>query len=77
MGRADEMQSEYGYPFLAYNTTTDPGAIAWFSDLVQLFQAMSVVVDNTPQSVGGAGTRLARLAPSLHYKTNAALSQIR
>lgn len=53
-----EFRRTYGYSF---NTSEGP----FFDDVIKLFTELSVVSNNTPESVGGGGTPRAPLAPPI------------
>lgn len=48
-GVEDEFQAAYGYAF-------DASSGPFFNDLLRLFQALHIVVNNGPNTVGGGGT---------------------
>lgn len=54
-GVLDEFQAAYGYAF--DTVSTGPGA-AWFADLVNLFQALHIVINNSENTIGGGGIPL-------------------
>lgn len=55
----DEMRAEYGYamtyPWGVAPDSEEPGARDLYMDLLAIFQALSVVTNNGPDSVGGGG----------------------
>ncbi len=59
-GVTDEFQATYGYAFDSGPTSS--GA-AWYADMLALFQALHVVINNHQNTIGGGGTPLQRLAP--------------
>lgn len=54
-GVTDEFQATYGYPF--NSGPQGPGA-AWYTDMLTLFQALHVVINNDKDTVGGGGIPL-------------------
>lgn len=54
-----EFQATYGYKFSAGVHSKNP----FYKDFMKLFQALNIVTNNSPNSVGGGGTRRAPLAP--------------
>jgi len=54
-GVTDEFQAAYGYDF--DSGPTGPGA-EWYADMLALFQALHVVINNSESTVGGGGTPL-------------------
>ena len=58
----DEFLAYYGYSFMVPSTTSNQAARQFYNDIVQIFQSLSVVVNNGPNSVGGGGARLLPLA---------------
>ncbi|CAF1646122.1 unnamed protein product, partial [Didymodactylos carnosus] len=59
-GVTDEFQVAYGYAF--DSGPTGLGA-AWYADMLALFQALHVVINNRQNTIGGGGTPLQSLAP--------------
>lgn len=58
-GVEDEFQATYGYDFSDRAISNNP----FYQDFMKLFQALNIVTNNSPNSVGGGGTRRAPLAP--------------
>lgn len=56
----DEFEAAWGFPFQTTDMTSD-----WAEDVQALFDALSVVTDNTPSHPGGAGARLQPPLPLL------------
>jgi len=61
----EEMEREYGFSISISNPLTPSQGSGLYNDLVAIFQALSVVVNNSPYSIGGGGSPLAPLAPPL------------
>jgi hypothetical protein len=61
-GMEEEFQQAYGYDFLADTQTNLP----LYEDCMKLVQSLSIVINNTPDNVGGGGTLRASLAPPFH-----------
>lgn len=61
-GVQDEFNATYGYPFLVHAGAQGPAA-AWYDDLLDIFRALSIVSNNSPQSPGGGGAPLAPPPP--------------
>lgn len=59
-GLSAEFEAAYGVPF-----TNPPQDSLWFLDMLNIFRALAVVQNNSPQSVGGPGQRLAPLPPPI------------
>lgn len=57
-GVLEEFLSTYGYKF---EQTSGP----FYNDMMKLFQALHIVNNNSPNSIGGGGKRRARLAPPI------------
>ena len=56
-GASEAFEQEYGFPL-------DTAGGDWYKDLVEIFQALHIVINNKPGSVGGGGTpRVAPLPP--------------
>eukprot|EP01084_Bolivina_argentea_P149090 260526_1 len=58
-GVAQEFQNKYGYSFNAKKGT------AFYNDLLTIFKALQIVINNSASSVGGGGTPLKPLAPPI------------
>ena len=58
-GVTNEFQAEYGYVF--ESGPNGPGA-AWYADMLALFQALNVVINNGQNTIGGGGTPLQPLS---------------
>jgi hypothetical protein len=58
-GVEDEFKAAYGYDFSASATSNNP----FYQDFMKLFQALNIITNNSPNSVGGGGKRRAPLAP--------------
>jgi hypothetical protein len=58
---AAQFQADYGYPLRQYVNSNSP----WSRDVQKLVQALRVVNNNGPNSIGGGGTPLQALAPPL------------
>jgi hypothetical protein len=56
-----QFEADYGTPFEIWT----PGQTAWSRDIARLMQAMHVVENNGPRSIGGGGKPLQPLAPPL------------
>lgn len=56
----DEFQAYYNYSF---NASPGDSSAAWYNDLLSIFQALSIVTNNGPNSIGGGGQPLQPLAP--------------
>ena len=53
----------------AYNLTLDTAGGPWYDDLAAIFQALHIVINNGPESVGGGGTRrVGPLPPLCQYE---------
>lgn len=59
--KVDEFQADYGYPMLAKVHDNSP----WMHDMQALITHLSVVTNNSSTSIGGGGTPLQPLAPSI------------
>jgi len=57
-GVEDEFKAAYGYDFSASATSNNP----FYQDFMKLFQALNIITNNSPNSVGGGGKRRAPLA---------------
>ncbi len=57
-GVTDEFRHKYGYKF-----RTKSGK--WYDDFMKLFEALYIVDNNSPNSIGGGGTPRAALAPPI------------
>ncbi|NES22060.1 MAG: hypothetical protein F6K41_24835 [Symploca sp. SIO3E6] len=60
-GVEEEFEAAYGYGLTARAPTNNP----FYQDFMKLFQALHIVTNNAPDSVGGGGQLRAPLAPSL------------
>jgi hypothetical protein len=58
-GVEDEFKAAYGYDFSASANSNNP----FYEDFMKLFQALNIITNNSPNTVGGGGTRRAPLAP--------------
>jgi len=58
-GVEDEFKAAYGYDFYATANSNNP----FYEDFFKLFQALNIITNNSPNSIGGDGTRRAPLAP--------------
>jgi hypothetical protein len=58
-GVEDEFKAAYGYDFSASTNSNN----LFYEDFMKLFQALNIITNNSPNSVGGGGTRRAPLAP--------------
>jgi hypothetical protein len=58
-GVEEEFKAAYGYDFSAAANSNNP----FYEDYMKLFQALNIVTNNAPDSVGGGGMRRAPLAP--------------
>jgi hypothetical protein len=69
-GVEDEFKATYGYDFSVSGFSNNP----FYQDFMKLFQALHIVTNNNPTSVGGGGIRRAPLAPPFadEYKTKSA-----
>jgi hypothetical protein len=54
-GVTDEFEAAYGYP---YNAVPSGPSVAWYTDLLTLFQSLRVVINNSNSTTGGGGTPL-------------------
>ena len=54
----DEFREKYGYDFNGKSGK-------FYNDFMKLFQALYIVDNNTPNSVGGGGTPRVELAPPI------------
>jgi hypothetical protein len=57
-GFTDAFEAAWGFPFAVRSGDARPGAAAWLSDVVTLFRALSIVVNNAASTPGGGGTPL-------------------
>ena len=57
-GVLEEFRRRYGYKF-----KTKSGK--WYDDFMKLFEALYIVDNNSPNSIGGGGTPRAELAPPI------------
>eukprot|EP01090_Pellita_catalonica_P010480 TRINITY_DN21923_c0_g1_i1.p1 TRINITY_DN21923_c0_g1~~TRINITY_DN21923_c0_g1_i1.p1 ORF type:complete len:373 (-),score=42.66 TRINITY_DN21923_c0_g1_i1:4-1122(-) len=57
-GATEQFQQVYGYPF-------DARSGDFFDDLLRIFQSLSIVKNNTPNTVGGGGSPVRPLAPPI------------
>jgi hypothetical protein len=48
-----------------YNLTVDTEGGVWYADLVHIFQALQIVTNNSPSSIGGGGTPIVPLSPPI------------
>lgn len=60
-----EVEAEYGYSIAISKPLTPTQGGDFYKDLVAIYQALSVVVNNGPESVGGGGVPLAPMAPPI------------
>jgi hypothetical protein len=69
-GVDEEFKSTYGYDMVARESSNNP----FYQDFMKLFQALHIVTNNSPTSVGGGGIRRAPLAPPFadEYKIKSA-----
>lgn len=58
-----EFAAAYGFPFEVTAGTDGPAGGDWYADLVDIMRALSIIVNNTPETPGGGGTPLAPLPP--------------
>lgn len=58
-GVAEEFEAAYGFPFDAR-----PGS-PFYADLLAIFQALEIVVNSSPSTIGGGGSPLQPLAPPI------------
>lgn len=61
-GVQDEFRATYGFAF-GVNANERGSAGAWYADLVAIFRALAIVVNNGPATPGGGGTPLAPPPP--------------
>ena len=59
-GFTAQFEAAWGYVFEAAS-----GSGAWYTDVVALFRALSIVANNAPDSQGGGGTPLQPPSPPL------------
>ncbi len=63
----EEFETAWGFPLeIGLNPANCPdggAACAWTQDLALIIEALNVVDDNSPSSIGGAGARVAACAP--------------
>ena len=53
-GATDEFLAAWGYDFNARVNTSNP----FYDDMLHLFQALQIVVNNSPKTIGGGGAEL-------------------
>lgn len=58
-GIEDEFEATYGYDFSARANSNNP----FYDDFMKLFQALNIITNNSPNSVGGGGMRRVSMAP--------------
>jgi hypothetical protein len=61
-GVQDEFEAAYGYPYRV-QANANGSALDWYNDQLTLFRALSIVVNNAPNSQGGGGVPRQELAP--------------
>lgn len=53
-GVTDEFTTAWGWPFNA-QASSSGSEYAWYSDLLAIFQSLSIIANNSPGSIGGGG----------------------
>jgi len=61
----DELENQYKFSVRIQKPVTPTQSGEFFNDLVNIFKALHIIINNTEKTIGGGGTPIAPLAPPI------------